>query len=84
MYEKTAETNEVYTQITKFMGPTWGPPGSCRPQMGPCWPYEPCYQGILSVVEPIINVINLLIMAHLTEKLWGFFCELRYDQWCTL
>ena len=23
------------TQITKFMGPTRGPPGSCRPQMGP-------------------------------------------------
>ena len=23
------------TQITKFMGPTWGPPGSCRPHMGP-------------------------------------------------
>ena len=23
------------TQIVKFMGPTWGPPGSCRPQMGP-------------------------------------------------
>ena len=22
-------------QITTFMGPTWGPPGSCRPQMGP-------------------------------------------------
>ena len=21
-------------QIAKFMGPTWGPPGSCRPQMG--------------------------------------------------
>ena len=25
----------MYTQIAKFMGPTWGPPGSCRPQMGP-------------------------------------------------
>ena len=24
-----------YTQMTKFMEPTWGPPGSCRPQMGP-------------------------------------------------
>ena len=24
-----------YSQIAKFMGPTWGPPGSCRPQMGP-------------------------------------------------
>ena len=23
------------TQIAKFMGPTGGPPGSCRPQMGP-------------------------------------------------
>ena len=23
------------TQITKFMGPTWGPSGTCRPQMGP-------------------------------------------------
>ena len=23
------------TQIAKFIGPTWGPPRSCRPQMGP-------------------------------------------------
>ena len=23
------------TLIAKFMGPTWGPPGSCRPHMGP-------------------------------------------------
>ena len=22
-------------QIARFMGPTWGPTGSCRPQMGP-------------------------------------------------
>ena len=22
-------------QIARFMGPTWSPPGSCRPQMGP-------------------------------------------------
>ena len=27
--------NRGHEQITKFMGPTWGPPGSCRPQMGP-------------------------------------------------
>ena len=34
------------TQKAKFMGPTWGPPGSCRPaMMVPCWPHEPCYQG---------------------------------------
>ena len=23
------------SQIARFIGPTWGPPGSCRPQMGP-------------------------------------------------
>ena len=25
----------ITSQIAKFMGPTWDPPGSCRPQMGP-------------------------------------------------
>ena len=25
----------MFTKIAKFMGPTWGPPGSCRPQMCP-------------------------------------------------
>ena len=25
----------MLTQIARFMGPTWGPPGSYRPQMGP-------------------------------------------------
>ena len=28
-------TSFKVTQIARFMGPTWGPPGSCRPQMGP-------------------------------------------------
>ena len=25
----------VLSQIARFMGPTWGPPGSCRPQVSP-------------------------------------------------
>ena len=32
----------AWSQIAKFMGPTWGPSGSCWPQMGPMWPHEPC------------------------------------------
>ena len=28
-------TRPHWTQISKFMGPTWGPPGSCRPQTDP-------------------------------------------------
>ena len=27
----------IDSQIAKFMGPTWGPSGSCRPQMSPMW-----------------------------------------------
>ena len=28
-------SSSLETQIAKFMGPTWGPSGSCRSQMGP-------------------------------------------------
>ena len=28
-------STRVTSQIAKFMGPRWGPPGSCRPLMGP-------------------------------------------------
>ena len=36
---------EIYSsQITRPMGPAWGPPGSCRPHMGPMLAHEPCYQ----------------------------------------
>ena len=39
-YARFLLLNNVYnkniiTQIARFMGPTWGPPGSCRTQMGP-------------------------------------------------
>ena len=29
------QVNTMATQIARFMGATWGPHGSCRPQMGP-------------------------------------------------
>ena len=35
--------------IARFMWPTWGPPGSSQrhgPRWTPCWPHEPCYQGL--------------------------------------
>ena len=33
LYHK--EYTHVSTQIARFMGPTWDPPGCCRPQMSP-------------------------------------------------
>ena len=41
-------TNGTYSNITqraRFMGPTWGPPGSWRPQMGPMLAPLICYLG---------------------------------------
>ena len=35
MYLKILFSYAQTTKIAKFMGPTWGPPGPCRPQMGP-------------------------------------------------
>ena len=33
----------LLSQLAGFTWPTWGPPGFCRPQIGPCWPHELCY-----------------------------------------
>ena len=33
--------------IARFMGPTWGTSGADRDQVGPCWPHELCYLGVL-------------------------------------
>ena len=39
------------SQITKFMGPTWGPPGSCRPQMGPMLALWTLLSWILQLIK---------------------------------
>ena len=35
------------SQIAKFMGPTWGPPGSYRPQMGPTLAPRTLLSGVI-------------------------------------
>ena len=46
-------------QTAKFMGPTWGPPGSCRPQMGPMlalWTLlSGCYQYLVSLMVFVVD-----------------------------
>ena len=34
-HQTTLLSPTITPQITRFMGPTWGPPGPCRPQMNP-------------------------------------------------
>ena len=52
----------MISQIAKLMGPTWGPPGSCRPQLGPMWaPWT-----LLSGIYCHWNVI--LILSYTSAK----------------
>ena len=56
------------TQIARFMGPTWGPPGSCRPQVGPM------YLAIWTCASVV--VITLCLYTYIHADFW-----LR-DLWC--
>ena len=59
----------MISQIAKFMGPTWGPPGSCRPQMGPMLaPWT-----LLSGIVPIFPV------HCVTTVTWH--CRKNFSQW---
>ena len=47
-------------QVARFMWPTMGPPGSCRPQ----GPHEPCYQGSEAAVIGLKLVAPMLFDAE--------------------
>ena len=54
------------------MGPTWGPPGTCWPQMGPCWSHELCYQGnhcsLMNITRPYWVDFPSSLEFHLTNN----------------
>ena len=50
-------------QIARFMGPTWGPSEADRTQVGPCWPHEPCYLGILRDGSGLRCFVSVLWVA---------------------
>ena len=57
------------TQIARFMRPTWGLSGATGPRWVPCWPREPCYQGI-----DCSYVLNTFLYALLmnNDRMSGF------------
>ena len=50
------------SQIARFIGPTWGPPGSCRPQMGP----STLLSGLLLTYKPqtTVNICATVVAVH--------------------
>ena len=60
------------SQIAKFMGPTCGPPGSCRPQMGPMLSPWALLSGILRLIDQY-NV--MVIYGHIQNVIGIAFYE---------
>ena len=58
------------TQIAKFMGPTWGPPGSCRPQMGPMLAPWILLSGQWLIHCTVYILMCVCMFNHVTMNLW--------------
>ena len=53
------------SQIAKFMWPTWGPPGSCRPQMGPMLAPRTLLSGFLCFGVGVFCIfLSGLLLCH--------------------
>ena len=54
-------------QIAKFMGPTWGPSGTDRTQVGAMLAHEPCYLGPPNYHD---NLICPFLYLFIINKVW--------------
>ena len=63
------------TQKAKYMGPTWGPPGSWRPQMDPC-----CMLTPWTLLSGYVNTTTVWRIARLSAWYWVHWIhDLRGD-----
>ena len=63
------------SQIAKFMGPTWGPPGSCRPQVGlilALWTLLSGYICATFDISPTVSSVEMLLTWLTIVLLSGF------------
>ena len=53
-----------YAQVAKFMGPTWSPPGSCRPQIGSMLDTWTLQSGYVSKCRSILSLCDTTELIH--------------------
>ena len=76
---------QATTHIAKFTGPTWGPPGYCRPQMGPMLAAWTLLSGyLLSNPQQLYAWHTRFRHIPLTDSVpskwnWGFLIRLEYN-----
>ena len=69
----------MWTQIAKLMGPTWGPPGSCRPQMGPMLAPRTLLSG--NIYSHLSIFVATCVQAYMYMLLRDTAC-VRDCVWC--
>ena len=63
----------VTSQTVRFMGPTWGPPGSCRPQVGPMlapWSLLSGFIGTEAIIWLPQHDCPSAVTQHWQYELW--------------
>ena len=68
---------QAATQIAKLMGPTWGPPGCCQPQMGPMLASWTLLSG-KPLDEPTMTQSTNELMHHQSSWSW---CSASVPSW---
>ena len=70
------------SQIARFMGPTWGPPGSCRPPMGPMFAPWTLLSGMWYQDSKVCAILALShhpiihdVANTLPCQIWYSICE---------
>ena len=64
------------TQIAKFMGPKWGPPGSCRPLMGPMLAPWTLLSGKAFEAKFLTFHIYLYLLTYSNTVCWVILCNI--------
>ena len=62
------------SQTAKFIGPTWAPSGSCRPQMGPMFAPWTLLSGLLFVMQDPGGLISTSLELYTQLWLALFYC----------
>ena len=68
-----------HTLIARIMGPTWGPPGSCRPQVGPILAPWTLLSGYISVYQYSKYLSPEYIYIYMYIYIHGTRDPLRYE-----
>ena len=72
LYAASLDRLPMTSQIAKFMGPTWGPLRSCRPQMGPMLTPWTLLSGFLVCVSgPPVIKLEAWLHEKKSQRIWA-------------